>query len=101
MNHPIKPISDDLGHLAKHANDLISATAEATEDKIVEARNRLADVLQRGREIYNHAGESAGARCMAADLLMRRNLYSVIAIGIGVGMLAGYLANSCRTCHRD
>ena len=101
MNHPIKPISDDLSHLAKHANDLISATAEATEERIVKARKRLAHVLARGKEIYTDAGENAGARCIAADLMMRRNLYPVIAIGIGLGMLAGYLVNSCRVCNRD
>ncbi len=101
MNHPIKAISDDLSHLSKHANDLISATAEATEDRIVQARKHLADVLNRGKEIYSYAGESAGARCIAADLLMRRNLYPVIAIGIGAGLLIGYLVNFSRVCHRD
>lgn len=101
MNYPTKPISDDLSHLAKHAKDLVSATAEATEGTIVEARNRLSDVLRHGKEIYNHASENAGVRCVAADLMMRRNLYPVIAIGIGVGLLAGYLVNSCRVSHRD
>ena len=101
MNYSTQPIKDELNHIAKRASELISATADATEGKIVEARNRLADVLHHGREIYDHASKNAGNRCIETDLMMRRNFYPVIAIGIGVGLLAGYLMHSSRENHRN
>lgn len=86
MNSLIKPIDDDLNYLSKHANDLVSATAEATEERIVQAKKRLADVITRGKKIYSCAGESASAPYNIIDLLMRKNLYPVIAISIGAGL---------------
>lgn len=99
MNDITKTISNDINHIAKHANDLISATAGATEEKIISARNRLTDVLERGKEMYDHAKENVGARGMAADQMIREHLYPAIAIGIGAGLLVGYLA-SCRRSRR-
>jgi len=99
MNRSAQAITDDLVHLSKYAKDLMSATTDATGETVVEARKRLAHVLERGREIYGQAGEKAVAGCSAADIVMRRNLYPVIAIGVGLGMLAGYLTSL--HCHRD
>ena len=80
MNTHAQAISDDLSHLSKYAKELISATTDATGEKIVEARKRLASVLERGKEMYGEAENRAVAGCSAADVMMRRNLYPVIAL---------------------
>lgn len=101
MSKPIQAISNDLGSLADDARGLIAATADIAGEKVQEARNRLADALERGREIYDRvrAKEADGIR--AVDEAVQGHLYETIAIGVGVGLLIGYLAARRCTGKRD
>jgi len=105
MNKQTEAIEHDLEQLAKDTNTLIAATADVVGEQVAEARLRLADVLERGKEIYGLVRGKAMERTRAADLVMHENLYHMILIGVGAGALLGYLfASHCkclRTCKRD
>jgi len=105
MNQQTEAIEHDLEQLAKDTNTLIAATADVVGGQVGEARQRLACVLERGKEIYGLARGKAMERTRAAELAVHENLYHVILIGIGAGALIGYLfASRCkcdRTCKRD
>ncbi len=76
-----------MGTLADDARALMAATADVAGEKVSEARKRLADALERGKEVY-------GAQ--AADQAVREHPYQAIGIALGVGALIGYcLARWC------
>ena len=99
MNKQTQAISDDLNTLADDARALMTATADVAGDKVVEARKRLAAALEKGKEMYGHVREQAVEGAKAADQTVRENPYQAIALGVGVGVLLGYLLG--RRCGRD
>lgn len=99
MNKPTQAISNDMGQLAEEARALIAATADVAGDKVVEARKRLAAALESGREMYGRVRDKAVEGAKVADQTVRENPYQSIAIGVGVGVLVGYLL--ARRCTRD
>ena len=98
MNKPTQAISNDMGQLAEEARALIAATADVAGDKVVEARKRLATALESGREMYGRVRDKAVEGAKVADQTVRENPYQSIAIGVGVGVLVGYLL--ARRCSR-
>ena len=99
MNKQTQAISDDLNTLADDARALMTATADVAGDKVVEARKRLAAALEKGKEMYGHVREQAVEGAKAADQTVRENPYQAIALGVGVGVLLGYLLG--RRCGRE
>lgn len=81
----------DLGSLAEDARALLTATAEVAEDKVVAARARLSDALERGREVWGTVQQRAVAGAKATDKVIRSNPYQSIGIAFGVGALVGFL----------
>jgi ElaB/YqjD/DUF883 family membrane-anchored ribosome-binding protein len=90
---------NDMGQLAEDARALLAATADVAGEKVAEARKRLAAVLERGKEIAGCVRDKAVAGAKATDEAVRANPYQTIAIGVGVGLLVGYLAG--RRCSRN
>ena len=88
-----------MGQLAEEARALIAATADVAGDKVVEARKRLAAALESGREMYGRVRDKAVEGAKVADQTVRENPYQSIAIGVGVGVLVGYLL--ARRCSGD
>lgn len=88
-----------MGHLADDARALMVATADVAGEKVSEARKRLADALDRGREMYGRARERAIEGAKVADEAVHEHPYQAIAIGVGVGALLGYLIT--RRCSRN
>lgn len=99
MNKEAQAIGNDMGQLAQDARALIAATADVAEEKVVEARKRLAAALESGKEIYGRCREKAVEGAKAADEAVHAHPYQAIAIGVGVGALLGYLAG--HRCSRD
>ena len=99
MNKQTQAINDDLNTLADDARALMTATADVAGDKVVEARKRLAAALEKGKEMYGHVREQAVEGAKAADQTVRENPYQAIALGVGVGVLLGYLLG--RRCGRE
>lgn len=99
MNNQTQAIKDDMGQLADDARALMTATADVAGDKVVEARQRLAAALERGKEIYGQVREKAVQGARVADKAVHEHPYQAITIGIGVGALLGYLI--ARRCSRN
>ncbi len=85
-NHPA-----DFQHLAKDARALVTATAEVAEQKVVDARKRLANALESGGEIYEDVRETVAEKARAADEYVREKPYQSLAIAVCAAVLVGYL----------
>lgn len=88
-NTPAEP--HDLQDLADDAKALLAATGHVAEEKVVEARKRLNDALDRTKEAWGRVQERAVAGAKAADETIREHPYQSIGIAFGVGALIGYL----------
>ncbi|MGC9940435.1 MAG: DUF883 family protein [Verrucomicrobiota bacterium] len=99
MNEPHKTTTNDLGTLAEDARNLMAATADVAGEKVSEARKRLAAALERTKEIASRVRDKAVEGAKAADEAVHEHPYQAIAIGVGVGVLAGYLLG--RRCSRN
>ncbi len=97
MNSTTQAIGNDLNQLTQHANTLISATADMAEAKIDKACNQLTGMLDCGKEMYANAREQALKGTHAADVAVHTHVYQAIALGVGAGVLIGFL---CATRHR-
>lgn len=93
-------MTNDMNRLAEHAGALLAATTDAAGEKIAEARQRLAVALERAREIADDVRAKAVQGARAADRAVHEHPYQAVAIGVGVGALAGYLLGR-RGCRRD
>ena len=90
-------VQHDMSQLAENAAALVSATADVAGDQVAEARHRLSAVLDRAKDLYGLARDKALDGGHAADEAARDHLYATLAMGVGAGLLAGYLfARSCR-----
>lgn len=70
---------------------LLEATANATEEKVVEARNRLAAAMDAAKETYGRIQDKAVEGAKATDRAIRENPYQAIGIAFGLGALIGFL----------
>ncbi len=98
LNQQTEAIRNDFNTLAEDAHALITATADVAGDKVGEARQRLADALENGKEIYGRVREKAVQGAKAADQAVHENPYRAMGIALGIGALIGYLA--ARKCSR-
>ena len=92
---------NDIGQLADDARALMAATADVAGDKVSEARKRLAAALDSGKELYGRAKVKAVEGAQVADDTVRANPYQAIAVGVGVGVLVGYLVASRCGCKNN
>ena len=69
----------------------MDATADVAGEKVGEARQRLAAALERGKEMLGVARERAVEGGKIADLAMHEKSYQVLAVGVGAGVMLGYL----------
>ena len=91
MSKHRRTIIKDGGDIAEQARELLAVTADVAEEKVTEARKRLNDALEHGREIYSDVRDGAVDRAKAADEFVRENPYAVLGIGVGVGLILGYM----------
>ncbi len=98
IHQQTQAIENDLGQLVHDTGTLIAATADMAGDQIGEARKRLAAMLGRGRGICERVREKARDGTKAADVAAHRNLYQTIAIGVGTGIVMGYLFATRNRC---
>ncbi len=99
MNQEPLTAKSDLSQLAEDAHALMTATADVAGEKVGEARQRLAAALERAKEIAGTVRDKAVAGAKVADQTVRENPYQAIAIGVGVGVVVGYLLS--RRCSRN
>ena len=91
MSKPRHRTVRDAQGIAEQARDLLAATADITQEKVAEARKRLNEALEQGRDVYSDVRERAVDGAKAADEFIRENPYAALGIGVGVGVLIGFL----------
>jgi ElaB/YqjD/DUF883 family membrane-anchored ribosome-binding protein len=99
MHKQRQAVSNDLDTLAEDARALMNATADVAGDKVGEARKRLAEALENGKEIYGRVRDKAIDGAKAADQAVREYPYQAIGIALGAGALIGYII--ARQCSRN
>lgn len=90
-NATTKTPAPDVASLIEDARALLSATGHVAEDKVVQARQRLADALERGAETLEGWQDRAVAGAKAADKTIHDHPYQAIGIAFGAGALVAYL----------
>ena len=100
MNKELKAVSHDMGRLAEDARVLIAATVDLAGEEVGEARERLAKALELGMGNFDRVREKAAQGAKAADEAAHEHPYHVLAIGVGIGALVGYLITFRWVCHR-
>jgi len=91
MNKQKHTVSSAMDKLTDDARNLMTATTDVAEEKVGEARKRLADTLERGREIYDSVLDKTIESTKSADKAVRKHPYQAAAIGLGAGALFGYI----------
>ena len=82
----------DLGALAEDAKVLLAATTDATEEKIVAARARVAEALNLGRATWSRLQDRAVQWAKATDQAIRSHPYPAIGVAFGIGAILGMIA---------
>jgi ElaB/YqjD/DUF883 family membrane-anchored ribosome-binding protein len=85
-----------LDMIASHAQDLITATADVTGEKVENARKYLSEALEQGQETYEDVREQALSSVRVVDDFISDNPYAAVGIGVGVGVLIGLLLRGRR-----
>lgn len=98
MHQQTQAIENDLGQLVHDAGTLIAATADMAGDQIGNARKRLEAMLGHSRGICHRVRQNALDHTKSTDLAVHRNLYQTIAIGVGAGIVLGYLIATRSRC---
>lgn len=76
--------------LAEDARALLAATAEVTDEKVAQARQRLEAALEQTKQAAESLRERAVQGAKQADGMIRNHPYESIAIALGVGALLGF-----------
>jgi len=96
-------LASGLHSLTSQAEDLLKATAQASEEGIVAARDRLAEQVEHLRSEVTRAQRAAMQRArvaaVATDRYVHDEPWKVIAGALIAGALLGYLGASTRRTH--
>ena len=95
-HHTAHEATESVESLVEDAKELMSATSHVAEEKVVEARKRLAAAVERAKEAWQTVQETAVAKAKATDQAIRANPYKSIGIAFGVGALVGFLISRRR-----
>jgi ElaB/YqjD/DUF883 family membrane-anchored ribosome-binding protein len=83
--------TQDLEGLAEDAKTLLAVTADVAEEKVVEAREHLAEALDRSKATWVRVQDRAVESAKATDRAIRTHPYQSIGVAFGVGVLLGVL----------
>ena len=81
----------EFENLTEDSKDLLAATADAAELKIVEARKRLTTGLENSKRALARMQQQAIDGAELADRAVRNYPYQALGISFGVGLLLGCL----------
>ena len=85
-------LAEPAQNLVEDAQELLAATAHVAEEKVIEARKRLAAAIGKGRDAWRAVQDKAVSSAKATDRVIRDHPYHSICIALGVGILVGFLA---------
>jgi ElaB/YqjD/DUF883 family membrane-anchored ribosome-binding protein len=81
----------DARRLVEDAQALMEATAQVADEKVVQARKRLAAALESGQQAYDTVRERMVESARAADRAVHEHPYPTLTIAFGLGALIGLL----------
>jgi ElaB/YqjD/DUF883 family membrane-anchored ribosome-binding protein len=84
-------MQDHVDSITDDARSLIAAAADVTDEKVVEARNRLSTALNSAKDTYVKVQKKAVEGAKVADHVIRERPYQTMAVAFGVGALVGFL----------
>ena len=96
MNKHKRKAAADLDTISDYANDLMTATAELTGEKVEIARKRLSQALEQGKETYDEVREQALSSVRVVDDFISDNPYAAAGIGVAIGVAIGFLLRGRR-----
>lgn len=85
----------DAHTLAEDARALLDATSEIADEKVAEARKRVAEALEHGKQTYVLLQDKAIQSAKAADRMVHEHPYQTMAMAFGFGAIVG-----CLMCRR-
>jgi ElaB/YqjD/DUF883 family membrane-anchored ribosome-binding protein len=83
-------IEEELADLNGEARTLLSATADAPEVKIVEARRRLITALEENAAVWSELRARLARAAQMQDRTIRRDFYKTLGLAFGVGALMAF-----------
>lgn len=91
MRTPLRHLHSDLRAVARDAEDLLKATADATGKQVEEARTRTRKTLDRALDNLNERKVRRKVRkaVRETDDYVRDHSWSVIGVAAGVALLVG------------
>lgn len=82
----------DLRALGLEAEKLIeTSAAELTDGAVTRLRQQFRLAQERFSDMYDTARERTIAGARYTDQLVRTNPYSAVGVGVGIGLIAGFL----------
>ena len=84
-------IRHDAQTLAEDARALWAATAEIADERVSQARSRLADALEKSEEMCDDVRARFVEGAKAADRAVHEHPYPTMGVVFGVGALVGFL----------
>ena len=88
--HAHKP-NNDPGTLVEGARALAAVTADVAEEKVADARKRLAEALDSAKELAGRARDQALDYAKATDEAVHEHPYRAMGIAFAIGALLGCL----------
>jgi ElaB/YqjD/DUF883 family membrane-anchored ribosome-binding protein len=85
-------LAEPAENLVEDAQELLAATAHVAEEKVMEARKRLAEAIENGKDAWRAVQKKAVSSAKETDRVIRTHPYQAIGIALGVGILVGFLA---------
>jgi len=92
MNKYTKTISHDMERLADDAQALLVATADATGEKVEEARKRLNAALNNGKSMLGRIEDEMFREARVAMQCLHNNPRTSLAAAVAVGTFIGCIA---------
>jgi ElaB/YqjD/DUF883 family membrane-anchored ribosome-binding protein len=77
--------------LATHARALMAATAEATGEKVEDARKQVASALERGKEFFGDVQTKVIHDVKEVEVSARHHPYKTLGLAVGLGAMIGIL----------
>lgn len=81
----------DLKQVMKDSGELLEATAGTVSDKAQDARQRLAQVMDKAARTCHDLEQKAIDGAKAADHVVREHPYQSMGVAFGVGVVIGVL----------
>lgn len=73
--------------LAESARELLAATTDSAGEKVRNARARLGEALESGKDVFDRVSDRAATAARAADGQLRDHPYVPVFVALGLGAL--------------